>query len=286
MKITYSNDIGESIKLTNSRPFIVQKIEGFGAVRSNLHMQKSPFQDGSTLVGKNLETREIVIEGTIVANTKEEIAKYRRKMIRVFNPKNSGVLIYCHRGIEKKINVEIEFAPVFANIGNIQNFIINMLCPSPFWEDLQQIKKEIALWVSDFEFPLEVDLDGIELGHREPSVMVNVFNDGDIKCGMRIEFMALATVKNPSILNVNTREYMKINKTMKAGEIIVVTTGFGNKRIESRLNGVTTNAFNCVDLSSTFLQLNLGDNLLRYDADENVENLEMSIYFTPGYLGV
>ena len=78
----------------------------------------------------------------------------------------------------------------------------------------------------------------------------------------------------------------KINKTMAAGEIITLTTDFGNKRVESNLNGVTINAFNYIDIESTFLQLATGDNLFRYDADINIDNLEVTIYYTPQYLGV
>jgi len=103
---------------------------------------------------------------------------------------------------------------------------------------------------------------------------------------MEIRFKALATVVNPLLFNVNTQEELKINKTMTAGEAIIVTTHFGNKRVESWLNGVSTNAFNWLDLSSNFLQLDPGDNLFRYDADEGLDNLEVDIYYIPQYLGV
>ena len=128
--------------------------------------------------------------------------------------------------------------------------------------------------------------EGIEIGYREPSLIVNIYNTGDVACGMKIQFKALATVVNPSLFNVNTREYFKINKTMEAGEIITVTTHFQNKRVELNKNGVVSNAFNWIDLNSTFLQLEPGDNFFRYDADEGIDNLEVSIYYTPQYLGV
>jgi hypothetical protein len=124
------------------------------------------------------------------------------------------------------------------------------------------------------------------MGHREPSLIVNVLNEGDVETGMRVDFKALASVENPSILNINTQEFIKINKIMDAGEIISVTTNYGSKKVESYLSGVTTNAFNYIDLGTTFLQLNVGDNLFRYDAETGIENLEVSIYFTPQYLGV
>ena len=117
-------------------------------------------------------------------------------------------------------------------------------------------------------------------------MIVNVLNKGDVATGMRIQFKALATVENPSLFNVNTRDYFKINKIMEAGEVITVNTHFQNKKVELNKNGVISNAFNWIDFQSTFLQLDPGDNLFRYDADEGLGNLEVSIYFNPQYLGV
>ena len=41
-----------------------------------------------------------------------------------------------------------------------------------------------------------------------------------------------------------------------------------------------------IDLDSTFLKLEVGDNLFRYDAEENINNLEVNIYYNPNYLEV
>ena len=110
---------------------------------------------------------------------------------------------------------------------------------------------------------------------------------GDVKRRIRCQVESAPVFSMPfKIFNVNTREYFKINKTMEAGEVITVTTHFQNKRVELNKNGVVSNAFNWIDTTSTFLQLDVGDNLLRYDSDEGLGNLEVSIWYTPQYLGV
>jgi len=106
---------------------------------------------------------------------------------------------------------------------------------------------------------------------------------------MVIEFYARGTLKNPSLFNINTREFIKINKSMVAGEKIIVNTNYGKKKITQNINGVKADILNYLDIvggGDTFLQLDIGDNLFRYDADENLNNLEVSIYFSPQYLGV
>lgn len=284
-KLTYTNERGQSIILGDSAPLLVTKMDGLGSVQNTIYRHKALSQDGTTATGSTLDERELSIEGVILST---DSALYRRQLIQVFNPKLKGTLQYEKGSLVKKISCRAEMAPELPSDYSVkyQKFLITLLCPNPFWQDIEQIKAEIALWVGDFSFPLELSETGIEMGYREPSLIVNVVNNGDVECGMRVEFKALATVVNPSILNVDTQEYIKIDKTMEAGEVLTVTTYFGAKRVESVLNGVTTNAFNNIDLNSTFLQLEVGDNLFRYDAESGLDNLEVSIYFTPQYAGV
>ena len=285
-KLTYVNSFGASIELTNAAPFLLQKLETTNGV--NVYDSKGVSQDGRTYLGNTLETRDISIKVMIMATTREEMSGYRNKFNSVFNPKlGEGHLIYQDNIKERKVKCLINKMPFFGLTDKtFDDCLISLTACNPFWTDLEESKEEIALWVGSFEFPLELVSGGIEMGHREPSLIVNAFNGGDVECGMRVEFKALATLTNPSILNVNTQEFIRINKTMVVGEVLTVTTHFGAKKVESTLNGVTTNAFNFIDLGSTFLQLDIGDNLIRYDAETGIDNLEVSIYFTPQYLGV
>ena len=126
----------------------------------------------------------------------------------------------------------------------------------------------------------------MELGYREPSVIVNVYNEGDVKSGMRIVFSAIGTVVNPSLLNVNTQEYIKVNAIMEAGDVITVNTEYGKKGATLTRAGETTDYFRHIDVDSTFMQLDIGDNVFRYDAEEGAAALEASIYHNNKYLGV
>lgn len=284
-RFTYTNERGQSVTLGNSAPFVVTKVDGLGSPQNEIHSQKSPYQDGVTVVNSTLAEQVLAIEGVILGPERE---MYRRKLLQAFNPKLDGVLRYESGQISREIACVPELAPSFPGEHgkSYQVFLINLICPNPFWQDINTTKEEIAIWRGSFELPMELLEEGIEMGYREPSLIVNVFNSGDVPCGMKIQFKALATVVNPSLFNVNTREYFKINRTMEAGEVITVTTHFQKKRVELNKNGVVSNAFNWIDFQSTFLQLDVGDNLLRYDASSGLDNLEVSIYHTPMYLGV
>lgn len=290
-RVTFINSRGQSIQLGNDAPFILTKIEGTGAVTADIQTQKSPFQDGETYIDNTLESRPLSIEIMVIAENEEEMTRMRRRLLQVFNPKlGPGKLIYEFGDNKKEIEAISELAPAFPDAEDfkdtMQPGLISLYCPSPFWRDVVKAKAEVAIWRGAFEFPLEIVTEGIEMGFREPSLIVNIENPGDVACGMEVKFKALATVVNPLLFNVNTREFIQINKTLTAGEVLTVTTHFANKRVETYKNGITSNAFNWIDLESTFLQLDPGDNLLRYDAEDGLDNLEVDIYYTPQYLGV
>lgn len=165
----------------------------------------------------------------------------------------------------------------------------SLSCLNPFWREETETREDIATWIGGFEFPVPDGLelyDGWEIGYRQPSLIVNVYNSGDVKSGIRIEFRAIGAVTNPVLLNVDTREFIKLNISLVAGDVLTVSTGYGEKAVKLNRGGVITDAFRYLDVDSSYLQIAVGDNLFRYSADANAENLEVSIYHNNLYLGV
>jgi len=146
--------------------------------------------------------------------------------------------------------------------------------------------EELAAWMSAFSFELKIPIEGFELGYRQPSQIMTLDNIGDVACGCRIVFRALGAVRDPDITDMNTGHFLCINKTLDPGEEIHVHTHFAGKRVLSVDEQTETNAFSFLDTGSTFLQLAPGRNTLRYGAAENMDLLEVSVYYRPQYLGV
>lgn len=284
-KFIFENEGGQQIEFSIWSPFFLQNIDGISGLKNIIYANKGTGQDGSTCTGSTLDNRNIVIQGAITENKELN----RGKLLSIINPKLKAKLIYDDGNIKRYVECILETAPTITK-ENKPKFQISLICPNPYWQDITESKKQIALWKGDFHFPLIIPHDkGIIMGHREPSLIVNIENKGQVKTGMIIEFYARGTLKNPSLFNVNNREFIKINKSMVAGEVIRINTNAGKKKILSINNGIETDILNYLDIvggGDTFLQLNVGDNLFRYDADENLDNLEVSIYYNNNYLGV
>lgn len=283
MELTYTNSGGESITLKQNRPYFLTKIDGTGNIRQTVNTFKAPDQDGAFYISSTLDMRNITLEGTIVANTPDEAYTRRQRLLQIFSPKLRGTLLYRGRQISCVVE-EAGFS--VSSRQKIPNFFISLLCPSPFFETLDEIREELASWIPMFEFELEIPEDGMEFGARQPSQIITVDNIGDVSCGCEIVFRALGAVTNPELLNIDTGEYIRLLTTMSANDELRVYTHFAGKRVVS-VNGQTvTNAFSLLDTGSVFFQLTAGVNTLRYDASVNMDLLEVSVYFRPQFLGV
>lgn len=287
-KLIFTNSRGESIELKNSAPFLIQNIEGLGSPAVTPITSKAVGQDGETYHESLLEPRDIRIEAVILAKNNMELFDLRRRLNRVFNPKlGEGTLTYINDFGEWNIKAASMQAPVEGEkFSSSQRFLVNLRAHNPYWRSVREYKTEIAMWVGNLEFPVDIPEEGMEFGYRVSNLITNIYNAGDVSCGMRIEFKALASVVNPSLVDINTGKYIKVNQTLEKNDKLIITTDFANKRVELVRNNVTYNVFNYIDLSSEFLQLEVGDNRLRYDAEEGIDNLEVSIYHRPLYSGV
>ena len=291
-KLTFVNQRGDSVEFSHTSIYHANKVSGLSDVRNAIYSISSMGQDGDTYLGQRIESREIEIVGSINTRNKDHMRELRRALNRVLNPQYSAILKYEYGDFVRFIDCKVDNAPVFSRKAIFQDFTIQLLCLNPFWREEKETREDIASWIGGFEFPTETggleidDVEKWEVGYRQPSLIVNVFNSGDVKAGIRVDFRAIGIVVNPSILNVGTQEFIKFNLTMQAGDVLSIATGYGEKAATLKRSGAETDAFRFLDTDSTYFQLEVGDNLFRYAAESNLESLEVTIYHNNLYLGV
>lgn len=289
--LTYTNERGESVTFSPASPYHVnfKDVSGLSDVRNAIYSTNSMGQDGDTYLGYRIESRDIDIVGHIKERDRSGAQSLRRTLNRILNPQYEATLTYEFGDFKRVIGCKIDDAPIFKRKPIFEQFTIQLTCLNPFWREEAETREDIATWIGGFEFPVPNGLEiteGWQIGYRQPSLIVNVYNSGDVKSGIRIEFRALGALTNPQLLNVDTQEFIKLNIALEAGDVLTVSTGYGEKAVKLKRGGTTSDAFRYLDVDSSYLQLAVGDNLFRYSAETNAENLEVSIYHNNLYLGV
>lgn len=280
--LTYYTAAGESIVFStdHTSPFWWTNAEGLTGLDVNITTVSGSGQDGESFVSANLAARSITIEGQIRTSPDAN----RRKLLSLLDPWSSGKLVYTQGDVTRYIPVNVARLPDIGR-GVLPEFQIEFKAPNPFWREGSGAKQvaDIAAWIANYEFPVDLTEEGIELCYRTQSLIANIINTGAAATGMTIVFRATGSTSTPELVNVRTQEALVLDQDMIAGDVLTVSTGYAEKRAILTRAGVETNVFNKV--SGTWLQLAKGDNLLRYSSSDS-DALEVSIYYNIPHLGV
>jgi len=275
-----------------STPNFVLKSVDWGTIKGKHNSYKYVNQIGATITNTSLDTRKVVIEGWVVAQSESEMSSLKRKLNSFVNPQEAIDLLYNNYTIMFFPDESVKYSIAYNENNDVfAKFQIAGTCPNPLFADVSEHQMPFVTTVPSFHFPLviseSVSDKGIVFGKRTKSLIVDVVNKGSVAIGMRIVFRSNGTVVNPKLINVNTQEELVITKTLVADEEVVINTNIGEKSVRGRIgNANFTNYYMHKRIDSTWLQLEVGDNLFRYDADEGVDNLDIFVYFTNKFLEV
>ncbi|MBO0586113.1 phage tail family protein [Sporosarcina sp. E16_8] len=266
--IKFTNKRGESIIFNQiGSPFGLNNFNGLGDVEADVQMSKSPFQDGSTYIDSLLSTRAINFDVTIFGTDDTDISRKRSQLSSVFNPKlGVGLLEYHYGDVVREIYAVPEHVPVFGagfeNRGRRhQKALIDLICPSPFWQDINPTIIKLQDFVGNFFFPISFPASFSIRGDVE-----NLLNAGDVSTPINVTFRGESV--NPVITKVATGEFIRINRTIPAEHSLIITTGFNEKSVKIiDPYGVESNAMGYIDLDSTFMSLDVGENKLSFITD-------------------
>lgn len=293
--LKYTNEAGEYILFGGDDVKVIE-LEGFGEVNADIQMQKAPYQDGSSFIDSVLQERHLYISFAIRGAKYKNLADMRRKLGKVFNPKVRGSLSLKHEGGEYEIPCYPSHVPNFPDdgtdaIGRMQTVGVDLVAPSPYWLSSTDSVEQLVTFSGGLTFPLNLPtIFGNQDSDAKSRLIENV---GDSPAPIEVTFEGPAT--SPiRIENETTGEFIEVAQSLLVGEKLWISTAFGNKRVEKVLvDGTRQNAFHYIYIdptgeteSSTFFQLEAGNNLITYDTGIEYEKAPVTIRFKARYLAI
>lgn len=277
------NRRGDSIELTHNNNYMITDIDGLYPPSASIVTSEVSLYDGSKFNTSKVDERQIDISIAITHNAEENrIALYKvikSKQYIKMSYKNGSRDVYIE-GYVSDMNIDY--------FANPQTVSISILCPEPYFKEAQEIVNGINATVNNFHFPCSITAeDKKPFSYYEEKLEVNITNEGDIESGMTIEIHASGQVDNPAILNRETREYFRLATSLQQGDTLYINTQKGKKSVQVFRDGEYVNLFNYVAEGSTWLQLQPGDNLFTYEADnESVVYMDINFVHEQLYEGV
>ena len=274
--------IGElhEIDLLNDARLTMTSITGISG-EAAINTSSTPGYAGSTFVSSSAIEKNIdlIITFKPDANTTD-----KQRIMSTFLVESNGELRYITddsikilRCIVKKCDIPLMNFPMTATI--------SMVATCPFFTDINSKTKIMSAVTPLFKFPFTFN-GPFKFGERMASVIENFVNDSTVDVYPIIEFKAISALTNPSIMNINTYEKMKVNVSLSAGEKLRIDTRIGKKSITKISGSEETNVFNSMSDDFKFFKLYTGDNYLKYDADTNSAGLQTTVIWENLYGGV
>lgn len=277
----------------------------WGSVPATHNTYNYPNQIGSSFSSTKVNERDIYITGYVFYTpTPEErelyadevqafayskIKELKRRLNELINPIDIVRIIVDDYYVEGKPSATPQYGINEAD-NNIYfcKFSFAIFCANPMFRQLIDTKTILSGEFGIFHFPFILKPSPYIMSTRVNYQLVIVENEGNIGVGGVITIVAKGEVKNLKIENVNTGEFIKINKTLQDGEKIVINTNEGEeKSIIGYYQGVERSYLQYWDFEGTWLKFPIGIVTLGYSTDnESEEYVDIKIDINPAKYGL
>lgn len=275
---------GQSITFTHARPYWLLSAEGLGEADFEVSSQQAAGMDGELYQGSTANKRNIVIKATVILPVGATHDQIREEFFSFFVPRETGTLYLYDGDKARKIDYKTENCE-FDMDGIFRDVTISLICPDPVFKAVQDERTDVAEIEGLIEWPVELT-NPFEVGLKHDTLMATIRNPSSVSRGLTVTITATGEAVNPKLIEVNRQQSFRILTTLHNGDVLVVTTGPGNKRVKLIRDNVESNINNCWEFGGTWLQVEPGENLFTYEADSGASSLSVTLASTPLYWGV
>lgn len=271
----YVNADGGEIVLEYDRGYLINKPNGIDTVACKLNEAQGIDQTGTTVQSVNVQSRPVTVSGILVG---EFQAENKDALLSVVRPDLDG-RFYAddyYLDVRPTATPTIEARPVFAA------FQFSLTAPYPYWQKDSSAKATLSGVSYGFKFPWNQSRK-YRFGTVVTAQFINVKNGGQVPVPYTLTFSALNEVKNPQILDAASGKFIRLNKSLAAGERVVIEITHDRTYVTSSVDGECRGA---LELTSSLYRLAVGDNVLKPTSDEGLDNLQVSIDFAEEIVGI
>ena len=264
-------------------PFTITDIDGLNPPSAQINVNDLALIDGSKYNSAKLEARTINLAFAI----EYEAEKNRIAVYKVLKSKQYIKLYY--KSQYRNVFIEGYISDINIEYFNMKQVVtVSILCPDPYLRTAQEVIQDLSATIGLFHFPFYSPVTPeIVFGYIDPTVSVVVENNGDFECGLIFTLTASDTVSDPTIFDYQTGEYIGIEFTFQAGDVVTIDTRKGYKTVTLLRGGVTSNIFNTLISGITWLQLSLNGSVYVYSVGSGTNaDLQVTIQHYDLFEGV
>lgn len=280
--LTLENESGNIVDINDGIRYEVTAASGLNPPSASLFTSKSPNRKGSKYNGSTLDERNIVIEIKILGDIEEN-----RNALYSWVDTEQYCKVRYQNGV-KNVYCEgyVQDCPIDLFTDN-EIVSVAIVCPNPYWKELNEISKDISALLKQFTFPFAISAAGIPFSTMRQNNATNVFNAG-AETGLKITIKCTADVTNITIFDAqNTTRRFALKTTIHPDEVVVIDTEASPKTCKRyKADGGEENLLKYIVPVPTWFTLKKGNNVFGFTADTGISSADISIGYTNKFLGV
>jgi len=271
----YVNENGDSIIFEWKYGFLPEKPEGIDTLTISHSEAQGINQVGSTIQSSNVQSRVVNMSGRFVG---ENQTKKKETLLAIVRPDLTGRLYADDYYLE----VRPSTTPTFEAREKNASYQFSLLAAYPYWQKDDSAAATLNGVAKRFRFPWNV-YRPYRFGEVISALFINIINGGQVPIPFTVTFKALDEVVDPKLIDAKTNKYLLLNKTLVAGETVVVQITHERTYVTSSVDGECRGA---LDLGSSFYRLAVGDNVIKPEATSGKEYLQVNIDFATEVVGI
>lgn len=280
-RLWVENEKNEKAELTGSPFYESITIDGLLPPKATFNSTSVANKDGEISNSARVGIRDI----SITVTPAYPVEKNRQRLYKYFSVKKEVKLYFKNQNRDLLITGKVENFDG-SLFDQKQKIVIDIRCFEPYFKDSVENAVNMASLIDLFEFPFSIENEGIEFSRVDKALTQSISNAGDTDTGLIIELTANGEVVNPTIYNVETKEYFGLTITMQYGDLIRINTNVFNKKVELVRYGETRNIINYIKKGNKWLQITPGENVFTYQCESGEEFLNFKFIYSNLYEGV
>ena len=294
---SYAN--GSSLKLILNNPeasegFAVINCDGLGPGSAKLNDSEWVTVDGSNINSVRLPARDISLDLRFVPTAYDEsVADIRRKSYVYFPIKTKVRLTFEFQEFRARGTVRRRWIEGIVQKNETgpwseeEGSAIVIRCGDPYFRDVNVEEDSFSLIepMFHFEFPDDVSDHPWPVSEIKSFAEKTAVNNSTIDVGAIFQLESSASVVNPYIYNITTHQGFGLDYTLNPGEILIIDTRKGHKRVYVK-DGLDTSKLGYLAVNSKWITFAPGENIIGYQSDVGMESLLVSYVIEPVYEGI
>ena len=272
--IIYENGNGQKVRFSTSSDIWCTEIQGASGVDVTISDTQGVGQIGSTMTSMSLQPRKLTVNGFIKGN----VIALREQILACVLPGVTGTVTIEEHGESWFLSGAPTKTPIFNDGPYVQEFQFDFYAPYPLWQTTANVRTQIAGLTALFHTPFDTS-GTFWISKYNDNLYANVYNSGNMPTAFVATFTASSAVLNPELYHIGKGTFLKLKREMQTGEVVTISTMPETAGVTIKhADGTVENGFRYLDFESDlYLTLDAGDNLFRYQADENHDGLNVSI---------